>query len=143
MNEAADVVLDMNKQITAINDALKAQANVPGSLKSTLEGLGKLVTVLGARVWVAVAGGGFGGGPTNVRGRVGQLKGQIMNSTSLPTDTQVRVSGEVRDAASKVIDEVNAAVAKFPALYKELAASGMYPAPLKPIGKVPTTTSAP
>jgi photosystem II stability/assembly factor-like uncharacterized protein len=142
MNEAADVVLDMNKQIAAINDALKGQSNVPGSLKSTLDGLGKQVSDLRTRLGVA-EGGGFGGGPTNVRGRVGQLKGQIMNSTSLPTETQVRVSGEVRTAAAKLIDEVNAAVAKFPALYKELATSGMYPMPLKPIGKIPTTTSEP
>ena len=62
-----------------------------------------------------------------------------MNSTSLPTDTQTRVAREVRNAASKVIDEVNAAVTKFPTLYKELASSGMYPMPLKPIGKVTTT----
>jgi hypothetical protein len=39
-----------------------------------------------------------------------------------------------------VIDDVNAAVAKFPALYKELATSGIYPMPLKPIGKIPTST---
>jgi photosystem II stability/assembly factor-like uncharacterized protein len=143
MNEAADVVLDMNKQITAINEALKGQSDVPGSLKATLDGLGTQVNDLRTRLGVAEGGGGFGGGPTNVRGRVGQLKGQIMNSTSLPTETQVRVSGEVRTLASKVIDDVNAAVAKFPSLYKELAASGMYPMPLKPIGKIPTTTSEP
>jgi hypothetical protein len=140
MNEGADVVLDMNKQIAAIDEALKAQANVPASLRSTLDELGKQVTGLRTRFGVAEGGGGFGGGPANVRGRVGQLKGQIMNSTSLPTETQVRVSGELRAVAAKAIDEVNAAVAKFPALYKELAASGMYPMPLKPIGKIPTTT---
>ena len=139
MNEAADVVLDMNKQITAINDALKAQPNVPGSLKSTLDDLGKQVSDLRTRLGVA-DGGGFGGGNTNVRGRVGQLKGQIMGSTSLPTETQVRVNSEVRAASAKVIDDVNSAVAKFPALYKELATSGIYPLPLKPIGKVPTST---
>jgi hypothetical protein len=139
MNEAADVVLDMNTQITSINEALKKQSNVPGSLTSTLADLDKQVTGLRTRLGVA-GGGGFGGGPANVRGRVGQLKGQIMNSTSLPTETQVRVQGELRTAASKVIDEVNAAVAKFPALYKELATSGMYPMPLKPIGKIPTST---
>jgi hypothetical protein len=140
MNEAADIVLDMNKQITAINDALKGQSNVPDSLKSTLADLDKQVNELRTRLGVAQGGGGFGGGPQNVRGRVGQLKGQIMNSTSLPTETQVRVHGELRTASSKVIDEVNAAVAKFPGLYRELATSGLYPVPLKPIGKVPTIT---
>ncbi len=140
MNDAADVVLDMNKQVAAVNDALKGQSNVPASLKSTLADLEKQVTGLRTRLGVAEGGGGFGGGTANVRGRVGQLKGQVMNSTSLPTETQMRVQGEVRAAASKVIDEVNAAVAKFPNLYKELAASGMYPMPLKPIGKIPTST---
>jgi hypothetical protein len=130
----------MNKQITAINDALKGQSNVPGSLKSTLADLDKQVNELRTRLGVAQGGGGFGGGPQNVRGRVGQLKGQVMNSTSLPTETQVRVHGELRAASSKVIDEVNAAVAKFPGLYRELATSGLYPVPLKPIGKVPTIT---
>jgi photosystem II stability/assembly factor-like uncharacterized protein len=139
MNEAADVVLDMNKQLTSINEALKGQSNVPGSLKSMMADLDKQVAALRTRLGVAEGGGGFGGGPTNVRGRVGQLKGQIMGSTSLPTETQTRMTGEVRTAASKVIDEVNAAVAKFPALYKELATSGMYPMPLKPIGKVSTS----
>jgi hypothetical protein len=140
MNEAADVVLDMNKQVDAINDALKSQSNVPGSLKSMIADLDKQVDDLRTRLGVGSQGGFGGGGNTNVRGRVGQLKGQIMNSTSLPTETQTRVASEVRTAAAKVVDDVNAAVAKFPALYKELATSGMYPMPLKPIGKVSTST---
>ena len=139
MNEAADVVLDMNKQIDSINDALKGQANVPGSLKTMIAELDKQVDELRTRLGVSGQGGFGGGGNTNVRGRVGQLKGQVMNSTSLPTETQTRLASDVRAAASKVVDEVNAAVAKFPSLYKELATSGMYPMPLKPIGKVSTS----
>jgi photosystem II stability/assembly factor-like uncharacterized protein len=143
MNEAADLVIDMNKQLTSINDALTTQPSVPGNLKTMVADLTKQVNDLRTRLGVSGEGGFGGGGGVNpnVRGRVGQLKGQIMGSTSLPTETQTRMAGEVRTAASKTIDDVNAAVAKFPALYKELATSGLYPMPLKPIGKISTSTN--
>jgi hypothetical protein len=138
MNEAADLVTDMEKQLASVDEALKGQSNAPGSLKSTLADLKKQVEELKPRLGVG-GGGGFGFNPANVRGRVGQLKGGIMNSTSLPTETQTRMVGEVRTASTKLIDDVNAAVVKFPSLYKELASSGLYPIPLKPIGKISTS----
>jgi photosystem II stability/assembly factor-like uncharacterized protein len=139
MNEAADLVIDMNKQIESVDETLEKQENVPGSLKRALEDVRKQVDALQPRLGVGGAGGGFGFNPQNVRGRVGQLKAAIMNSTSLPTETQTRMIGEVRAASTTLVDDVNAAVAKFPALYRELAASGLYPMPLKPIGKVSTS----
>jgi len=54
-------------------------------------------------------GGGFGGGNENVRGRIGQLKGAIMGSTSLPTNTQLMQIREVKAALPQVIDQANAA----------------------------------
>jgi photosystem II stability/assembly factor-like uncharacterized protein len=138
MNEAWDLVTDMDHQLTTVNDALKSQANVPGALKSALEDLRKSVDALKPRLGVG-GGGGFGQNPANVRQRVSQLKGQIMGSTSLPTETQTRMISEARGSSTKVIDEVNQTVAKFPALYKELANSGMYPVPLKPIGRISTS----
>jgi photosystem II stability/assembly factor-like uncharacterized protein len=137
-NEAADVVTDMNRQVTSIQDALKEQPNVPGSLKSTLDEVNKQVQALRPRLGVG-EGGGFAFQQNNVRGRVAQLKGAVMNSTSLPTETQTRQVGELRTAMSKLVDEVNAAVGRFGALYKELANSGLYPVPLKPIGKISTS----
>jgi photosystem II stability/assembly factor-like uncharacterized protein len=138
MNEAADLVIDMDRQLTSVDDALKAQSNAPGSLKATLSDLRKVVDGLKPRLGVG-GGGGFGFNPANVRARVGQLKGAIMGSTSLPTDTQARMMAETRGASAKLIDDVNAAVAKFPGLYKELANSGVYPVPLKPIGRISTS----
>ena len=87
MNEAADLVLDMGRQIASVDEALKAQASVPGALKSALDEVRTQVAALQPRVGVGGQGGGSGN-PQNVRGRVGQLKGAIMNSTSLPTETQ-------------------------------------------------------
>ena len=138
MNAAADLITDMDRQLTSVNDALKGQSSVPGSLKSSLEDLKKAVEALKPRAGLG-GGPGFGFNPANVRGRVGQLKSSIMGSTSLPTETQTRMIGETRNASTKLIDDVNAAVAKFPGLYKELANSGMYPVPLKPIGKISTS----
>ncbi|MGH9350275.1 MAG: VPS10 domain-containing protein [Vicinamibacterales bacterium] len=138
MNEAADLVTDMDRQLTTVNDTLEGQANVPGSLKSAIGDLRKSVDALKPRLGVGGAGG-FRFNPANVRGRVGQLKGAIMGSTSLPTETQTRMVGETRTASTKLVDDVNGAVAKFAGLYKELATSGLYPAPLKPIGKIPTS----
>ena len=58
-----------------------------------------------------------------------------MASTSLPTTTQLMQIREVKAALPIVIDQANAAVAKVPALAKELLGSGaLFPA-LKPVPK--------
>jgi len=76
-----------------------------------------------------VAGGGGFGGPPNLRGAVTQLKAQLMGSTSLPTEAQIRQLAEVRTALPGAVDEVNALVARFPPLLEELARRGVHPAP--------------
>jgi hypothetical protein len=138
MNEAWDLVTDMDKQLTSVNDALKGQANVPPALKSTLEDVRKSVDALKPRLGVG-GGGGFGQNPANVRQRVSQLKGQVMGSTSLPTETQTRMIGEARTASTKVIDEVIAGVSKFTSLYIEMANSFIYPIALMRMGCLSTS----
>jgi hypothetical protein len=80
-----------------------------------------------------VGGGGFGGGAENVRGRIGQLKGQIMGSTSLPTEVQTRQTAESRALLLKTIESANAMIGKLPGLQKTMAEQGVFPAPPKPI----------
>ena len=80
-------------------------------------------------------GGGFGGGTENVRGRIGQLKGAIMGSTALPTNTQLMQMREVKAALPQVIDQANAAAAKVSSLAKELVGSGVLFPALKPVPK--------
>jgi hypothetical protein len=80
-------------------------------------------------------GGGFGGGNENLRGRFGQMKGQIMGSTALPTNTQMMQVREIRAALPGLIDQANSAVAKVPALVKDLVGAGaIFPA-IKPVPK--------
>ncbi len=80
-------------------------------------------------------GGGFGGNTENLRGRFGQLKGQIMASTATPTNTQMMQVREMRAALPGLIDQANAVVAKVPGLVKELVGNGaIFPA-IKPVPK--------
>ncbi|MEW6323730.1 MAG: hypothetical protein AB1635_21875, partial [Acidobacteriota bacterium] len=81
------------------------------------------------------AGGAGGGGAENVRGRIGQLKGQVMASTSVPTVTQMQQIREVTAALPLVIDQANAAAAKLPGLVKELVGGGALYPPIKPVSK--------
>jgi hypothetical protein len=78
-------------------------------------------------------GGGFGGQNQNVRARIGQLKGQILGSTSLPTAMQVRSASEAREDLAKVVQAVNDLIAAVPQLYEKLGASGLKPAALKAV----------
>ena len=82
-------------------------------------------------------GGGFGAQQQNVRGQLGQVKGQLMGSTSMPTQQQVRIAGELRADMEKVVADTNALVAAIPAIYDAMGASGAKPTALKPIGPLP------
>ena len=72
-----------------------------------------------------------------MRGQLGQVKGQIMGSTSMPTAQQVRQAGELREDMDKVIADTNALIAAVPAIYDALGATGVKPAALKPVGPLP------
>jgi hypothetical protein len=80
-------------------------------------------------------GGGFGGNTENLRGRIGQLKGQVMASTAIPTTTQMMLVRDVRGQLPGLIDQANAVVAKVPALVKTMIGNGaLFPA-IKPVPK--------
>lgn len=136
-NEAADAVTELSRQFQTIEELLKGAASPDA--KAPLEDAGKRLADLRRRLGVANpgqpagggGGGGFGGGLNpNVRGVIGQVKGQMMNSTSLPTAAQLRQATEAREDLTKVIEDVNTAITTtMPALFKQVGAQ----APLKPI----------
>jgi hypothetical protein len=138
-NEAADSVTELNRQFTALEGLVKGSATAADA-KAPLEDASKRLAELRRRLGVPVpgqqggggGGGGFGGGPNpNVRGQIGQVKGQIMGSTSLPTATQMRQATEMREDLAKVIDEVNTVITTaMPALFKQVGAQAT---PLKPL----------
>ncbi len=126
-NEAADTVADAWKTLAAIQDTTKGKT-IDGGLRGRLDATVKQATDLRRRLGLVPADDdGQGPGP-NVRSRVGQLKSQVMGSTAKPTETQLRIAGELATLVDKVVADTNAFVATLPALYKDLANAGVYPA---------------
>jgi hypothetical protein len=136
-NEVAEMVQNASAQITLLQQQTRGATLAP-AVKQSLDGLQKEFEVLRRRLGLGQGGpggggGGFGGGTENVRGRIGQLKGAIMGSTSVPTSTQLMQIREVKAAWPIVADQANAAVAKLPGLVKEMVGSGaLFPA-MKPV----------
>jgi hypothetical protein len=134
-NEVAEAVQTANAQLTLLQEQTRG-ATLSGGAKQSLDAAAKEIETLRRRLGLAGGGGGgFGGGGENVRGRITQLKGAVMNSTSLPTNTQMMQVREARAALAVVIDQANAVVAKLPALARDLVGSGALFPPIKPIAK--------
>jgi hypothetical protein len=133
------MVQNANAQLTLLQQQSKGQT-LPATAKQNLDALAKEFEGLRRRLGLAGGGGpggggGFGGGNENVRGRIGQLKGAVMGATMLPTNTQLMQIREVKAAFPVLIDQANSAVARLPALVKEMVGGGaLFPA-LKPVPK--------
>ncbi|MGH9175730.1 MAG: hypothetical protein ACRD1H_15300, partial [Vicinamibacterales bacterium] len=101
-NEAAEAVIKLGEQHSALEGLLKLAASTPAEAKTAVGAADKQLSELRRRLGVPApgqpatgggggGGGGFGGQQQNVRGQIGQTKGQIMNSHSLPSEQQLRV----------------------------------------------------
>ncbi len=135
VNDTADAVTTLNTQVQQAEALLKTAASAPATAKGAVEDAAKKIADLRRRLGMNQTGGGGGGGgqPQNVRQQVTQLKGQVMNSTSLPTAMQTRSAAEAREDLTKVVQETNDLMAAVPQLYDKLGASGLKPAALTPI----------
>ncbi|HLB35862.1 MAG TPA: hypothetical protein VJL31_04785, partial [Gemmatimonadales bacterium] len=134
-NAAADALNQMNQRMGQIREALRDAKEAPADLRTRVDSVGAALDTLRRRVVGGGFGGGGGGGAAAIRGRIAQLKGGVMNSTSLPTEVQMRQLGEVRQALPRAVEAVNALVARFTPLLEELSRQGVYPQPPKPIGE--------
>jgi hypothetical protein len=137
-NDVAEMVQNAFAQVQMIQNQTRNSALSPNQ-KQQLDAVVKEFEAVRRRLGLGQqgggGGGGFGGGNENLRGRFGQMKGQIMGSTALPTNTQMMQVREVRAALPGLIDQANAAVAKVPGLVKDLVGAGaIFPA-IKPVPK--------
>jgi hypothetical protein len=132
-NDAAELVQTAYAQFQQLQQQSKGQKLAPG-VQQSVDAFQKEFDVLRRRLGLA-GGGGFGANTENVRGRIGQLKNQVMGSTAVPTNTQLMQLREVRAALPIVVDQANAAAGKLPGLVKEMLGAGaIFPA-LKPVQK--------
>ena len=131
-NAGHEAITILNEQLEAVKTRIKT-ANAPPEVKTAVDEFEKELAQVKPRFGVGVTG--FGGAQMmqNVRMRIGMLKGQIMGSTSLPTETQMRQLADGRKALVSAIDEANAVIAKASALYQTLAASNVLMEIPKPI----------
>ena len=135
VNDTADAVTTLNTQVQHAETLLKTAANAPAAAKGAVEDASKRIADLRRRLGIGQTGGGGGGGggQQNVRQQIAQLKGQVMNSTSLPTAMQLRSAGEAREDLMKAVQETNDLIAAVPQLYEKLGASGLKPIALTAI----------
>jgi photosystem II stability/assembly factor-like uncharacterized protein len=139
-NSAAEAVTTLATQLSAAEALMKSAANPPAAAKTAVTDANTKLADLRRRLGLnqqGGGGGGFGGQQGNVRGSLGQTKGQIMQSTSLPTAQQIRSAGELREDLAKVITDTNELITAIPAIYDALGAPGAKPAALKPVGPIP------
>jgi photosystem II stability/assembly factor-like uncharacterized protein len=134
-NEAANAVTTLETQLTTAESLLKTAGSAPGGGKQAIEEAGKRLAALRPQLGVGqTGGGGFGGGQNpNVRARIGQLKAQMMGSTSAPTAMQLRSATEAREDLAKVVQEVNDLMTAVPQIYEKLGAAGLKPAALNAV----------
>jgi len=135
-NDVAEMVQNAFAQVQTLQQQTR-NANLSGNAKQQLDAVVKEFEAVRRRLGLGQqgGGGGFAGAAENLRGRFGQMKGQVMASTALPTNTQLMQIREIRAALPGLIDQANAAVAKVPALVRELVGNGaIFPA-IKPIPK--------
>jgi photosystem II stability/assembly factor-like uncharacterized protein len=135
-NDVAEMVQNAYAQVQILQQQTR-NATLSPNAKQELDNVVKEFEAVRRRLGLGQqgGGGGFGGNPENLRGRFGQLKGQVMASTATPTNTQMMQVREVRAALPGLIDQANAVVAKVPGLVKDLVGNGaIFPA-IKPVPK--------
>ncbi len=136
-NEVAEMVQNAFAQVQVLQQQVRNATLSPDD-KQQLDAVVKEFEAVRRRLGLGQqggGGGGFGGNNENLRGRFGQLKGQIMNSTATPTNTQMMQVREIRAALPGLIDQANAVVGKVPGLVKDLVGSGTLFPPIRPVRK--------
>jgi hypothetical protein len=129
-NEAADAVRLLSEHLSAVQASVKARTRLPAAVAQPLADVTREVEALAQRLGVASAASARR--PGGLPGQIGNLKTQLMGSTTLPTDLQRRLLRTHRDDLLPLIERVNAVIGTgMPALHKALGTSGVYP-PLPP-----------
>lgn len=138
----------MREKVAAVSERLatvrslvtKAQ-NPPPAIRTSLDALDRDLRALRQQFAVALPGeatpsgrGGGAGGIAPVPGQFGQVKNQLLASTSRPTDGQMRVAREARQDLVAAVESINRIISStLPALYQALGqpqlAPGLSPFP--------------
>ena len=137
---AADVIGQLSQQLDQIAKTVKSYPKTPSAVTTAADNAAKQVADLRRRL-IGGGGrggrGGGGGGPAPLQGRINGLKGELIDSQSLPTAIQSAQLDVFVTELNDLVAQVNTAVGStMPNLYKALGDSGIHPAAGQPIKAV-------
>ena len=137
-NEAAEAALTMSERVNDVENGLKQTNRPPDAVRSAVEEVSKQLVTARHQLAVPAPGqiGGFGGGGESppVRTLIATLKGQVMASTSVPTEVQMTRTQEARGELMKAVEGVNALITQaMPRLYRALAENNLLLIPIEPV----------
>lgn len=120
--EAGHRIATLSDQFDAlkarVGSSAAASPDVPAAVEKFEERLMQLQRRLGVRVQPSP----FGGRP-GLPGQIAGQKGQVMASTSRPTQVQLRAKGELEQEFRSVLEQIDVAISKeFPELQRLIAA---------------------
>jgi len=138
VQQAAVALRKTSDQMAQIKAAIKDSTAVPPAIRAALDSVNGQLDSLKKKIGVGIDFSSptfdFNEFRKNLDFRFGDVGGNIDGSTTAPTEDQLRQLGELRQEVPGVIAQVNALIARLPALYKLLADAGIFPVVPKPVG---------
>jgi hypothetical protein len=143
--EAAGRTAALSAQARAVRALLAQSGNPPATLRTALEDVERRLVALRRQLGVPApgeaptggrGGGGGGGGVQPVPNQIAGVKGQLMQSTSRPTEVQLRLAREAREELAAAVVEINSIITTaMPAVYQALGQPQLQPslAPMAPL----------
>lgn len=128
----------------AVRSLVSQAENAPPAVRGAVEAVQRDLSTLARQFAVALPwqpvpsgrGGGGGGGGGGIAGQLGQVKGQLMASTSKPTDIQLRLAREAQADLVAAVASINRIISTtLPAVYQSLGQPQLTPrmAPMPPV----------
>jgi hypothetical protein len=134
---AALRVAALSSRLRAVQTLLQQSANPPAALRASVDALDRRLAALRRQFAVTMPGeaplagrgGGGGGGGGAITSTLAGVKGQLLNSTSRPSEVQLRQAREAREDLAAAVTEINdITTAALPAVYQSLGQPQLAPA---------------
>ncbi len=131
-------IAEASAALGSVRALVTRAGNAPAALRSSVDAVDRDLRSLRQQFGVTMpgepapsgrGGGGGGGGVQPVPGALGQVKSQLLASTSKPTEIQVRLAREARADLVTAVESLNRIISTgLPAVYKELGQPALAPA---------------
>ena len=128
-------VAEVSERFATVRSLVTQAQNPPPALRTSVDALDRDLRTLRQRFAVTAPGepvpsgrGGGAGGIAPVPGQFGQVKNQLLASTSRPTDVQMRIAREARQDLVAAVESINRVISStLPAVYQALGQPQLAP----------------